>query len=345
MATNTAPLTVSVGTLPPGYAPDGWQALLEAFGARLVITGDTGINVFESSAAPTSDQGLWLNTVNGTLNYFDDTTGSYQPLVVPQERLKYILSTTAPDPAVYLLWFVQSSTTGYVTDIRSYQVSSGWQSIYYTKTEIDNSFSGKTAGKYDVNWTNVTSKPVLYIAPDSSGNTAGRPAAPANNQMYFDSDINTMLIFNRGAWRTLDGTPGDLKWVDRCFEAGSPVAVPTIGQVLTANPGWEEASEYAGRFIICRDGTYAFNTTGGEATVVLTEPNIPQHFHELQIRVNASINGGGSIATSGLMIGDTPGANSTAGPPITDSKTGLTGSGSAHNNIPPYRAAYLLRKT
>lgn len=60
------------------------------------------------------------------------------------------------------------------------------------------------------------------------GPTAMRPSNPAPFQRYFDTDINTEIWWERGAWRTVAGTVGDFKVV----QAASAAAA------VAANPGW-----------------------------------------------------------------------------------------------------------
>lgn len=64
--------------------------------------------------------------------------------------------------------------------------------------------------------------------PMNSGPTSSRPANPGNFERYFDTDINCQIWWERGAWRTVEGVPGDVKFV----LSGS------TGDATTRNPGW-----------------------------------------------------------------------------------------------------------
>jgi hypothetical protein len=61
-----------------------------------------------------------------------------------------------------------------------------------------------------------------------SGPTANRPSSPFNLQQYYDSDISVLLWWERGAWRTVSGSPGDVKIVQTNL----------LSTALTNNPGW-----------------------------------------------------------------------------------------------------------
>lgn len=64
--------------------------------------------------------------------------------------------------------------------------------------------------------------------PMNSGPTSSRPSNPGNFERYFDTDINCQIWWERGAWRTVEGVPGDVKFV----LSGS------TGDATTRNPGW-----------------------------------------------------------------------------------------------------------
>ena len=78
-----------------------------------------------------------------------------------------------------------------------------------------------------------------FIMP--SGTTAERPLNPIEGIQFFDTDINVALIYERTMWRTLAGSPGDIK----------PVSRVLLADALTVNPGWVELDEptYGGRVL------------------------------------------------------------------------------------------------
>lgn len=113
------------------------------------------------------------------------------------------------------------------------------------------------------------------------------------------------------------------------------------------------------RFPVGVSGTKVVGSTGGEDTHVLTTAEMPSHTHGARLALdtsggsgatvkgwafNSSIGiGGGSNNVADRAAGDTTGfstANANAGYPIA-----VNGSGTAHNNIPPYMARWVYIKT
>lgn len=92
---------------------------------------------------------------------------------------------------------------------------------------------------------------------------------------------------------------------------------------------WEQIT---GRFLLAADSTYAAGTTGGEATHVLTEAEMPRHRHSVTAR---SANGSTSPQIESFAAGDS----------ARTCYTNYAGSGAAHNNMPPYLAVYMWIRT
>lgn len=80
--------------------------------------------------------------------------------------------------------------------------------------------------------------PAGTATPMNSGPTSSRPGSPGNFERYYDTDINAQIWWERSAWRTVEGTPGDVKFV----------LSSTTGDALTRNPGWSLLADgYYGR--------------------------------------------------------------------------------------------------
>lgn len=97
---------------------------------------------------------------------------------------------------------------------------------------------------------------------------------------------------------------------------------------------WERLKD---RFLLAAGDTYSAGATGGEATHTLTKDEMPSHNHY------AAINGGAdSYGRNRTTINSF--ANNSKG--YSDSSTIFnTGGGSAHNNMPPYLAVYMWKRT
>lgn len=92
------------------------------------------------------------------------------------------------------------------------------------------------------------------------------------------------------------------------------------------------------RFILAAGDTYAVGTTGGEATHTLTLLEMPTHNHGLSNSNFASYH----TQRDGNSNWEFGGNNYLSGGNTT---TTDTGSGQAHNNMPPYLVAYCWRRT
>ena len=165
-------------------------------------------------------------------------------------------------------------------------------------------------------WTSIP----LVIA---SGPTVDRPLNALTGQLYFDTDINVELIYERSQWRTAAGSPGDVK----------EVKAATIEEALTNNPGWARDSDSDGMVIIgVSDGSSGFdyNATGGEAEHTLTEAESAPHVHD-GVRGNNCQADFNAANPAGIL----------SGVQLTAS-TGSWGGGQPHNNLPPFRCYWRL---
>ena len=172
------------------------QEFAEAFAAALEIVAPFGLTTFVIGATqPVSNQGPWLKDGVEWWVWDDDQT-TYVPLDVTNSLpdFYYVQEATPPTDAGIYIWFRISA-------------------------------SGNPAGVYFLlggSWTNIAGVPDI-------GPTADRPSSPYDLQKYYDTDISAFIWYERGAWRTVDGVRGDLKYVD----------AETADDALERNPGWE----------------------------------------------------------------------------------------------------------
>lgn len=106
--------------------------------------------------------------------------------------------------------------------------------------------------------------------------------------------------------------------------------------VNPANPSllfggtWQQIT---GRFLLAAGGGYSAGTTGGEATHKLTANEIPSHSHALGYAKYGKYSG----TTEWLVQASYNSAPS-------QSNSGPSGGGVAHNNMPPYLAVYIWKR-
>ena len=198
-STKTTQLVIQGAPIDPAFEGD-LQQMFEHFLERMRIVAPFGISTFViGTQVPTTDQGpLFLETATGTsLWVWNDEAKTYVPIDISNTQKERVAVQTG-QPAVEgdeLLW-AQTTVEGFPQTL----------------------------------W--VKSGGVWYDIFNARGSTSGRPSNPAEGTRYWDTDINVELIFERSAWRTLSGSPGDVKFVTHA----------TLSEALRYNPGWVEAS-------------------------------------------------------------------------------------------------------
>lgn len=96
---------------------------------------------------------------------------------------------------------------------------------------------------------------------------------------------------------------------------------------------WEQIKD---TFLLSAGDTYSAGATGGEASHTLTVSEMPSHNHNITIRAGA---GAANYYSA-------PPSASQGGEAVT--RTNViqeTGGGTAHNNMPPYMAVYMWKRT
>lgn len=141
------------------------------------------------------------------------------------------------------------------------------------------------------------------------------PSAPIEGQVFFKQVNVAELVYPVGAiyMSTISTSPATL------FGFGT----------------WERIQD---TFLLAAGSTYSAGSTGGEATVTLTENEIPAHRHKI-----AYPNAGGDYGDA--AIGYPSSSNVKKSWLAELCKTESVGGGAAHNNMPPYLAVYCWQRT
>lgn len=111
--------------------------------------------------------------------------------------------------------------------------------------------------------------------------------------------------------------------------------------VNNANPStlfggaWEQIQD---TFLLAAGATYTAGSTGGEATHTLTIDEIPAHRHKISYP-----NNGGEYGDAAIGYPSNSGVKKTWAAEMC--KTESIGGGAAHNNMPPYLAVYMWKRT
>lgn len=202
MALNATNLLIEMAQLPPTFVGSP-QELAAAMVRRMRIVSPAGSNFFVTGdTEPTSNVGPWLK--GGTQWWvFDPATKRYVPLDISA-------SFTAA------FWAQASTPPSSNPPV--------WLRTTKDPTDVDPS-RGSAIGWYEFDGTNW----VPFNSVPQNGPTSGRPASPVDYQQYFDTSINCLIHFERGIWRTVSGTPGDIKYV----------SAQVLADALVTNPGWD----------------------------------------------------------------------------------------------------------
>jgi hypothetical protein len=259
MALNRTNLVLKAAPLPQDFRGTV-QELFEEMVRRLSILSPVGTNFFVvGDVEPSSNVGPWLK--GGTKWYvFSESAGRYVPLDVTDSLLPQFFAQDAnpgtPGPDDPLVWLRTSQN--------------------------------RIVGLYAWNGAEwLASANITH-----SGPTANRPTEPVDLENYFDTDINVLIRWERGTWRTVSGSPGDVKHVTHTV----------LTEALRHNPGWDvlgrDDESQRGKFIgmASKDPgaapVSAFTTesgvTGkaageqaGSERVTLNSLQIEQHTHEI----------------------------------------------------------------
>lgn len=177
------------------------------------------------------------------------------------------------------------------------------------------------------------------IYPDANGNAV----VTGGNIPMTSSDSTTVKA-------AIDAKPALSAVINTIYPVGA-IYISTVNtSPATLFPGttWTAIQD---RFLLAAGSTYSGGDTGGEATHTLTVNEMPSHTHGLvTAESSGSYNTGATLpdtamipAFSGQGTGNR-GFN-TSGSTSINAKLQTTGSGTAHNNMPPYLAVFMWERT
>ena len=225
--------------------------------------------------------------------------------------------------------------------------------ISWINTSEANVASASNVGTNDASSTNATH--YLAFVSSTSGNNPVRvdtalnynPSTDTLTAGNFVGDISgTTGGFLTGMIMMWGGTTAPTGW-QLCD--GGTASTSALQTLL----GQTNVPDLRDKFVVGAGSAYARHATGGESTVQLQTTHLPSHRH-FAFR---SGNHGSARTGSNLSANNTPGSGSGAsnlyeGYNITHSnndadvgRTSPTGSGSAHENKPPYYALTYIIKT
>lgn len=154
--------------------------------------------------------------------------------------------------------------------------------------------------------------PAFFI--DTKKSSVGVNCLPTQNNAFQLSDA---------AWLTAQGA----------YPVGAIyLSVTNVNPATLFGGTWEAIG---GRFLLGANATYAAGSTGGESTHKLTTSEMPRHNHTLD---NYNVSAGNTTAYMTVQAQAKVGYNGNV-------QTLYTGGDGSHNNMPPYLAVYMWKRT
>ena len=154
--------------------------------------------------------------------------------------------------------------------------------------------------------------PAFFI--DTKKSSVGVNCLPTQNNAFQLSDA---------AWLTAQGA----------YPVGAIyLSVTNVNPATLFGGTWEAIG---GRFLLGANSTYAAGSTGGESAHKLTTSEMPRHNHTLD---NYNVSAGNTTAYMTVQAQAKVGYNGNV-------QTLYTGGDGSHNNMPPYLAVYMWKRT
>lgn len=208
----------------------------------------------------------------------------------------------------------------------------------------------KTIGVYGIESNAIASEVVnlpvglagtlrVYSA---TGNGFDEPTAPANRYVYLTQEFLPFRTSNPTYRRTIMRNSENV-WIYEAWVASLPaISIYPIGSIYMSINSTSPATIFGGTweriqdtFLLAAGSTYDAGSTGGEREHKLTVNEMPSHRHNIVI-ATGSVSG-----TEYFHAEQTQGGSY----PIYSSPVQPTGGGVAHNNMPPYLAVYVWKRT
>lgn len=215
------------------------------------------------------------------------------------------------------------------------------------KSKLNGIASGATKITVDTALSSSSTNPVqnkvinsaLGKKLDKSGGTLTGAITTKGIKLTSGTDFGSSLPSSLQSNQLFFQTLGSNYILDNVYPVGSIyMSVNSTNPTNLFGGTWVQIQ---GKFLFGMDSSYPAGSTGGEITHKLTYNEMPEHTHPMY------------IANSGGDGTWTPDEGSYLVDSVTDNKTtwwarlamGYAGGGAAHNNMPPYLAVYIWKRT
>ena len=195
-----------------------------------------------------------------------------------------------------------------------------------------------TTEKLEVAWPAEFKKTVGVTGNATVGGTLGVTGGTTMSgslSVTGNASLNSALIVGGNTSITGTLTVGGKTLLNYIYPVGSIyMSVNSTSPANLFGGTWERLKD---RFLLASGDTYSNGATGGAATHTLSVSEIPSHNHSYGVYDASSTN---TMAVNHMAAYCGKVASTAWG-----SNTLYTGGGSAHNNMPPYLAVYMWKRT
>jgi len=311
----------------------------------------TDIKVTATAVVSLSENACAIHiTCNGEEKIINGTTGTV-----------YFLDTSNEQVYDVNLWAVDSlGSVGATSTIKvgTADVSFSWQydrigigKVAQKAKHFEVSYRLSAEGDIDVGGITLPDEEeagyFIKMKPDGSGlewggqNVAGGEFRadynPDTSEITLWADFATPVEFDYNELTSIlsIGTDSESEFLDKVYPVGS-----IYMSVNSTNPGtlfggtWEQIQD---TFLLAAGSTYAAGSTGGEAKHTLTTAEMPAHSHVVTRATTSYASGQQSSWRALSWSGTNHDYND-----VVSSES--SGSGNAHNNMPPYLSVYVFKR-
>ena len=165
-----------------------------------------------------------------------------------------------------------------------------------------------------------------------------------SKKIYVDEEqLNTLIT-------RLDDIENKMTSIENCYPIGAIYLSTTAGNPSSLL-GFGTWTQIEDRFLLAAGSTYTGGDTGGAATVKLSKANLPAVSGTIAMHnqgVATNVHDVTGCFSSGLTNGNkyrAGGSEVSGAPSIGRVNFSNGGSGTAHNNMPPYLVVYMWKRT
>ena len=274
----------------------------------------------------------WTNAPAITLSAYDQDCNP--PVIQMSDAHSYEVQINLTDA-----FGTTSAATSISTGYCLYHIPASGKGITFGGIAESDGFNVKMDATFG---ENVNMKKNLQL----DGNVNGKYLTGTWLQTTDTTDLGKappkVAVLDNSGWiyyRTLSGLRADLgigDYVDLIYPVGS--IYMSVNATNPKNLFGGTWTQIQGRFLLGMSSSYPAGSQGGEATHTLTANEMPNHTHQyVDYWTVAAASGTGRRAVKFN--------NNNYSPESGGLSTDSSGSGQAHNNMPPYLAVYIWKRT